>query len=89
MAFGQLTHRESLSDTVLCLKANENKLYHLGIGEFVPFTTLSRVNENRSFKIYEDLAMLLVDQAKHLYKNDSQLDINLNNKYFYYRLNNN
>lgn len=33
MAFGQLTHRESLSDTVLCLKANENKLYHLGIGE--------------------------------------------------------
>ena len=29
MAFGQLTHRESLSDTILCLGANEAKLYHL------------------------------------------------------------
>jgi len=82
MAFGQLTHRESLSDTVLCLKANENKLYHLGIGEVVSLTTISRANENRSFKIYEDLAMLLIDQAKHLYRNDSQLDINLANNVF-------
>lgn len=32
MAFGQLSHRESLSDTMLCLKANNGKLYHLGIG---------------------------------------------------------
>ena len=32
MAFGQLTHRESLSDTILCLAANKEKLYHLGIG---------------------------------------------------------
>src|SRR3954467_15537792 len=31
MAFGQLTHRESLSDTILCLKANADKMYHLGI----------------------------------------------------------
>jgi len=82
MAFGQLTHRESLSDTVLCLKANENKLYHLGVGEAVSLTTISRANENRSFKIYEDLAMLLIDQAKHLYRNDSQLDINLANNIF-------
>jgi len=27
MAFGQLTHRESLSDTLLCLRANAGKLY--------------------------------------------------------------
>jgi hypothetical protein len=29
MAFGQLTHRESLSDTMLCLKANAGKLNNL------------------------------------------------------------
>jgi hypothetical protein len=32
LAFGQLTHRESMSDTMLCLELNADKLYHLGIG---------------------------------------------------------
>jgi Domain of unknown function (DUF4372) len=45
MAFGQLTHRESLSDTILCLKANSDKTYHLGIGEVVAKSTLSTANE--------------------------------------------
>lgn len=30
MAFGQLTHRESLSDSLMSMKANAGKLYHLG-----------------------------------------------------------
>ena len=42
MAFGQLTHRESLSDTMLCLKANTGKLYHLGIGNSVSVSTIAR-----------------------------------------------
>jgi hypothetical protein len=41
MVFGQLTHRESISDTVLCLKANGNKMYHLGIGEVVAVSTIT------------------------------------------------
>lgn len=53
MAFGQLTHRESLTDTVLCLNANAQKLYHLGIGEVVVLSTLSRANENRLHLIYK------------------------------------
>ena len=44
MVFGQLTHRESLSDTILCLKANTNKLYHIGIGEAIAKSTLSTAN---------------------------------------------
>ena len=60
MAFGQLTHRESLSDTLLCSKANTNKLYHLGIGKLIADSTLSRANESRSFCIYQDLAMFLI-----------------------------
>ena len=82
MAFGQMTHRESLSDTILCLKANANKMYHLGIGEVVAISTLSRANENRSYQIYEDLAMLLIKEAKGLYLGESDLEVDLKNNVF-------
>src|SRR3982751_6378781 len=82
MAFGQLTHRESLSDTILCLKANADKTYHLGIGEVVAKSTLSTANENRSYLIYYDLAMLLIKQAKQLYLGDSDLEVELANNVF-------
>ena len=70
MAFEQLTHRESLSDTTVCLKANANKMYHVGIGEVVAISSITRANESRSFQIYQDLAMLLIKKAKQLYIND-------------------
>lgn len=82
MAFGQLTHRESLSDTLMCLKANAHKLYHLGIGELVANSTLTRANENRSYLIYEELAMLLIKQAKQLYLDENDLEIQLKNNVF-------
>jgi hypothetical protein len=73
MAFGQLTHRESISDTMLCLKANRNKLYHLGIEKVVAISTVTRANEIRSFQIYEDLTMSLIMEAKQLYLFDNDL----------------
>lgn len=82
MAFGQLTHRESLSDTLMCLKANTHKLYHLGIGELVANSTLTRANENRSCLIYEELAMLLIKQAKQLYLGENDLEVQLKNNVF-------
>lgn len=82
MAFGQLTHRESLSDTMLCLKANADKMYHLGIGDVVAKSTLSVANENRPYLIYYDLAMLLIKQAKQLYVGDSSLEVALENNVF-------
>lgn len=82
MAFGQLTHRESLSDTMLCLKANADKLYHLGIGDVVAKSTLSTANENRSYLIYYDLSMLLIQQAKQLYLGNSDLEVELDNNVF-------
>ncbi len=77
MAFGQLTHRESISDTMLCLKANAAKMYHLGIGDVVAVSTITRANESRSFQIYEDLAMLLIKEAKQLYLSDDDLEVSL------------
>lgn len=82
MAFGQLTHRESISDTMLCLKANANKMYHLGIGDVVAISTITRANENRSFQIYEDLAMLLIKEAKRLYVHDDDLEVSLKGNVF-------
>ena len=82
MAFGQLTHRESISDTVLCLKANANKMYHLGIGEVVAVSTITRANEHRTFQIYEDLAMLLIKEAKQLYVHDDDLEVALKGNVF-------
>ncbi len=82
MAFGQLTHRESISDTMLCLRANSAKMYHIGIGEVVAVSTITRANENRSFKIYEDLAMMLIGEAKTLYANERDLEIPTNSNVF-------
>jgi Domain of unknown function (DUF4372)/Transposase DDE domain len=82
MAFGQLTHRESLTDTILCLNANKTKLYHLGIGQAISKSTLSKANENRDWRIYQDFALILIDQAKKLYKGDSQLEIDIKNNIF-------
>ncbi|MBN2349736.1 MAG: DUF4372 domain-containing protein [Bacteroidales bacterium] len=48
MAFGQLTHRESLTDTILCLNANKTKLYHLGIGKAISKSKRSKANENHN-----------------------------------------
>jgi len=82
MAFGQLTHRESISDTILCLKANAGKMYHLGIGKVIAVSTLTRANESRSYLIYEQLAMLLIKEAKQLYINDDKLDVHIKGNVF-------
>lgn len=46
LAFGQLTHQESISDTMICLKLNADKVYHLGIGKAANKSTLSRARQS-------------------------------------------
>ena len=82
MAFGQLTHQQSLSDTVLCLHANATKLYHLGIGQAIAKSTLSNANESRDNRIFSEMAMILNEEAKSLYLNDSDLEVDLKNNVF-------
>jgi len=82
MTFGQLTHRESLTDTMMCLKSNTNKMYHLGIGEVVSLSTVTRANESRSYFIYEELAMSLITVAQKLYANDDDLEVKITNNVF-------
>lgn len=82
MAFGQLTHRESLSDTILCLRANAGKLYHLGIGQAIAKSTLSNANESRDCRIFSEIAMILTQEAKSLYLKESDLELDLKNNVF-------
>ena len=82
LAFGQLTNRESMSDTLLCLKLCENKLFHLGIGKAFDKSTVSRANENRDWRIFQDFGLKLISQSNELYKDYNQLDFNLKGEIF-------
>ena len=67
MTFAQLTGRESLRSIETCLRAAGPKLYHAGIKARVSRTTLAKANEVRNWRIYRDLAMILIDRARQLY----------------------
>lgn len=71
MAFAQLTARESLRDIEACLRALGPKLYHAGLKARVSRNTLARANETRNWKIYRDIALILIDQARALYAHQS------------------
>jgi hypothetical protein len=70
MAFAQLTHRESLRDIEACLRAVASKLYHLGIRGHVSRSTLADANEHRNWRVYADLAQVLIRIARPLYADE-------------------
>jgi hypothetical protein len=71
MAFAQLTYRESLRDIEACLRAQQTKLYHLGIRGQVSRNTLAHANSVRDWRIYADFAQVLITRARVLYADDS------------------
>lgn len=71
MAFAQLTYRESLRDIEACLRAQQTKLYHLGIRGQVSRNTLAHANSVRDWRIYADFAQVLITRARVLYGDDS------------------
>ncbi len=78
MAFAQLTWRESLRDIEASLSANAGKLYAMGFRSAVKRSTLADANESRDWRIWSDLAALLIRRARKLYANDS-LGVDLDN----------
>ncbi len=79
MAFGQFTHRESCTDIIICLNAQRNSVYHLGIKQIVAVSTLTRANENRDWRIYADFANYLLSITRPLYLDDSDFVLELDN----------
>lgn len=70
LAFAQLTYRESLRDIEACLRAQREKLYHMGIRSRISRSTLADANEVRDWRIYADFAQRLIGMARKLYINE-------------------
>ena len=65
LMFGQLSNRESLRDLVVALEAHQSKCYHLGLGRNpVAKTTFATANQNRDYRIFEEFAFYMMDQAR-------------------------
>lgn len=73
MAFAQLTYRESLRDIETCLRSVGSTLYHCGMRSTISRSTLADANEHRSWKIYRDLTLVLIERARVLYRDDRLL----------------
>ena len=78
MAFAQLAYRESLRDIECCLRAHPSKLYHMGIRGKVSKSTLAHANERRDWRIWADLAAVLIRRARKLYASEP-LGVELDN----------
>jgi len=70
MAFAQLTFRESLRDIETCLRSIQAKLYHAGFRSRISRSTLGDANRRRNWRIYFDLAQVLISRARQLYANE-------------------
>jgi hypothetical protein len=64
MVFGQLSNRESLRDLTTTLSCHKSKFYHLGFGDNVSRSNLSKANEIREVRIFEDFANLIIAEAR-------------------------
>lgn len=64
MAFSQLTFRTSLREIEICLRAVQPKLYHAGFRSWVSRSTLADANEKRDWRIYADMAQVLIRIAR-------------------------
>ena len=78
MAFAQLTWRESLRDIEASLSANGAKLYAMGFRSPLKRSTLADANELRDWRIWANLAAVLIRRARKLYANES-LGVDLDN----------
>ena len=78
MAFAQLTHRESLRDIEVCLRAHRDKLYHLGLRGGMARNTLAHANQQRDWRLYANFAHALIRLARPLYA-EEDLGLELDN----------
>lgn len=79
LLFGQLTSCESLRDICLCLGAHKDILYHLGFGNTVNQSSLSRANDNRDYRIYEEFGIYMINLVRPLYARTSIPDVTIDN----------
>ena len=64
LIYGQLSNRESLRDLVTSLAPFRNMFHHLGFGANVSRSNLSKANEQRDPRIFEEYALKLISIAR-------------------------
>jgi len=70
MSFAQITYRDSLADIEVCLRSRHDQLYRLGFRSTIAHSTLADANAARDWRIYHDLAQLLIARARQLYADE-------------------
>lgn len=79
LLLGQLTACNSLRDICLCLAAHKTSLFHLGFRKTVDHTTLSRANERRDYRIYEELGQYKIGYVRPMYAKEKISGISIDN----------
>ena len=79
LLFGQIAGCDSLRDICMCLEAHSGILYHLGIKKSVTHSSLSRANENRDCRIYEELGKYLIALVRPMYSGTKVTEITIEN----------
>ena len=72
--FAQLTFRESLRDIEACLRSQPRLLYAMGIRGNVVKSNLAYANENRDWRVYFELAQILMRMARKLYSKEKYIE---------------
>jgi hypothetical protein len=81
MVFAQLTYREGLRDIEACLKSRSARAYHMGISGRVTRTNLAYANEQRDWRVFAEIASVLMRRARRLYA-DSPFELGLETDLF-------
>ncbi len=68
--FGQLYTRISLQDLILAVQANRGKSYHPSFGNSVTRSNLTKANQNRDYRIFEEFAYYMIEIARKKRIND-------------------
>jgi DDE family transposase/uncharacterized protein DUF4372 len=77
MMIAHIRQERSLRDLDITLNAHASKLYHMGLSQ-APRSTLADANERRDYRIYEELAKLLMARARREYAG-TELSMDISN----------
>lgn len=64
LIIGQLSNRESLRDLIVSLNVHREKFHHLGLGESVTRSNLSKANEMRDVRIFKEFSERMISVAQ-------------------------
>lgn len=77
LMFGHMAGCKSLKDIALVPRSIKKAAYHLGIPTVVDPSSLSKANEVRDYRIFEELGMWLIRKVRPMYAKEDIPDVNL------------